>query len=53
MLPRDHIANYTSLSKYENRSFIHQGAGMEARNNIQNMVKLLVERFVLLSEQLS
>ena len=51
MLPRDHIANYTSLSKYENQSFMHQGAGMEARNNVRNMVKLFVEKIVLLSEQ--
>ena len=33
-----------SLSKHEIRSLIHQGAGMEARNNVQNMVKLLIER---------
>ena len=28
---------------------MHQGAGMEAKNNVRNMVKLFVERSVSLS----
>ena len=32
---------------------MHQGAGMEARNNVRNIVKLFIERSVLLSGQLS